>query len=119
MNYIDDLLKLHYKQTDKGMSKYGQPLEQHDADILDRLNHIQEELMDALHYTFWLGEKLRAREQAASVQEPEKSHQKCSTCKHEPLAAYMEPCHSCNKLPGNNYNIYPNNWEEKEFWSRQ
>lgn len=44
------------KQRAKGMSKYGQGLEDNPADILARINHLQEELIDGLMYCEWIKE---------------------------------------------------------------
>lgn len=44
------------KQREKGRSKYGQGLESNPAGILERINHIQEELIDGLMYLEWLKE---------------------------------------------------------------
>lgn len=47
------------KQRAKGMSKYGQGLESNPADILERINHLQEELIDGLMYCEWIKELVR------------------------------------------------------------
>ena len=50
------------KQREKGISKYGQGLESNPADILARINHIQEELIDGLMYLEWAKEALTESE---------------------------------------------------------
>jgi len=57
-NYRDKVMELHEKQSAKGMSKYGIPLEEYNSTMGIRIAHLQEELMDALHYTFWMMEML-------------------------------------------------------------
>ena len=46
------------KQRAKGIDTYGQGLEDNDADVLTRIQHIEEELIDALMYLEWLKEGL-------------------------------------------------------------
>ncbi len=54
--YWDNITKLANKQREKGLRDYGQGLEDNPAAILDRLTHIEEELIDALMYLEWLKE---------------------------------------------------------------
>lgn len=53
-NYGQDVMALHVKQSKKGIEKYKTPLESSPAGIIERINHISEELMDGLHYAFWI-----------------------------------------------------------------
>ena len=46
------------RQREKGLREYGQGLEAHPADIVTRLNYLEEELIDALMYCEWIKEKL-------------------------------------------------------------
>lgn len=47
-NYIEHLIN---KQINKGIRKYGKPLDQQkDMKLLERFNHLEEELVDALVY---------------------------------------------------------------------
>lgn len=55
--YWSKVTQVYLKQRHKGLSKYGKPLEENKLDIIDRLNHIEEELVDALMYIEWLKEK--------------------------------------------------------------
>jgi len=51
MDYWDNICKMQQKQTDKGISKYGQVLEENTSmDIKTRLEYLQEELIDGLMY---------------------------------------------------------------------
>ena len=42
------------KQRQKGLDTYGQGLEENTADIMERLNHLEEELIDGLMYVQWI-----------------------------------------------------------------
>ena len=46
------------RQREKGLREYGQGLEANPADIVTRLNYLEEELIDALMYCEWIKEKL-------------------------------------------------------------
>lgn len=54
--YWERIVCLAEQQRAKGMSKYGYGLEMNSADILERINHLQEELIDALMYCEWIKE---------------------------------------------------------------
>ena len=56
--YWERITELAEKQRAKGMSKYGYGLEVNTADILERINHLQEELIDGLMYCEWIKEKI-------------------------------------------------------------
>ena len=47
------------RQRAKGMQTYGQGLEDNHADMVKRLNHLEEELIDGLMYCEWIKEWLR------------------------------------------------------------
>lgn len=57
-NYREEIIKLLDKQDIKGLCKYGTWLEDSPDDIHKRLDHLAEELVDALRYIFWIKEKL-------------------------------------------------------------
>jgi len=59
--YWERITKLAERQRAKGMSKYGYGLEMNPADILERINHLQEELIDALMYCEWIKEIINAQ----------------------------------------------------------
>jgi hypothetical protein len=46
------------RQREKGLSKYGQGLEMNPASIVERINHLQEELIDGLMYCEWIKDHL-------------------------------------------------------------
>lgn len=56
--YWERITELAERQREKGMSKYGYGLEMNPADILERINHLQEELIDGLMYCEWIKEKI-------------------------------------------------------------
>ena len=59
--YWERIYKLSDKQRAKGMETYGQGLESNPAAILKRIEHLQEELVDALMYCEWIKDKLMER----------------------------------------------------------
>ena len=62
--YWDRITQLAEKQRAKGINTYGQGLEANPADVLTRIQHIEEELIDALMYLEWLKEGLNERTEA-------------------------------------------------------
>ena len=56
--YWERITALAEQQRKKGMSKYGYGLEMNPADILERINHLQEELIDAMYYCEWIKERI-------------------------------------------------------------
>lgn len=59
--YWDRITRLAEKQREKGLETYGQGLEDNQSHVFDRLNHIEEELIDALMYLEWLREGLNGK----------------------------------------------------------
>lgn len=57
-NYWDRITAIYQHQREKGMKKYGLPLEDNPANIDTRLRYIEEELVDALMYCEWVRDKL-------------------------------------------------------------
>lgn len=56
--YWERITAIAEQQRAKGMSKYGFGLEMNPADILERINHLQEELIDGLMYCEWIKDVL-------------------------------------------------------------
>lgn len=56
--YWERICRLSERQRAKGMETYGQGLENNPAAITERLNHLEEELIDALMYCEWIKEWL-------------------------------------------------------------
>jgi hypothetical protein len=56
--YWENICKLQDKQRKKGIETYGQGLEDNHQPVLVRIQHIEEELIDALMYLEWLKDKL-------------------------------------------------------------
>ena len=52
--YWERICKLSDRQRAKGLATYGQGLEKNPADILKRIDHLEEELIDGLMYCEWL-----------------------------------------------------------------
>lgn len=58
--YWDRITEIANRQRAKGIATYGQGLEQFNApDVVQRIEYIQEELIDALIYLEWAKEKLK------------------------------------------------------------
>jgi uncharacterized protein (DUF2164 family) len=56
--YWENICKLQDKQRKKGIETYGQGLEDNHQPVSVRIQHIEEELIDALMYLEWLKDKL-------------------------------------------------------------
>ena len=56
--YWENINKLAERQRNKGIQTYGKGLEDNPADVITRIQHIEEELIDALMYLEWLKEGL-------------------------------------------------------------
>lgn len=51
MSYWDNICEMQKKQTEKGIKTYGQTLEQNtNLTTLERIEYLQEELIDGLMY---------------------------------------------------------------------
>ena len=51
--YWENIEAISARQRKKGIDTYGQGLEENPADIVTRLNYLEEELIDALMYIEW------------------------------------------------------------------
>lgn len=60
-NYWDRITAIYEHQREKGLKKYGFPLEANSANIDTRLRYIEEELVDALMYCEWVRDKLQKK----------------------------------------------------------
>lgn len=56
--YWERINAIAEKQRVKGINKYGAGLESNPAAILERINHLQEELIDGLMYCEWIKDHL-------------------------------------------------------------
>lgn len=57
--YWERVSKIAQAQRDKGLLKYGYGLEDNPTPTINRLQYIEEELIDALMYIEWLKEGLQ------------------------------------------------------------
>ena len=48
--FVKQVLNKYCERAEAGLKKYGTTLEREDLNLLDWLNHLQEELMDATLY---------------------------------------------------------------------
>ena len=66
--YWERICGLSAKQRAKGLETYGQGLESNPAAMQKRIEHLQEELIDALMYCEWMKDKLTEWEGEADDQ---------------------------------------------------
>jgi hypothetical protein len=55
--YWERICRLSEAQRAKGMETYGQGLESNPAGIVERLQHLEEEMIDGLMYIEWIKDK--------------------------------------------------------------
>lgn len=68
--YWERITQMSDRQREKGIRTYGQGLEQFTTpDALERIEYIQEELIDALMYLEWLKEKLKGDTENGKTEE--------------------------------------------------
>jgi hypothetical protein len=60
--YWDNICAIANTQRKKGLDTYGKGLEENQADIITRIEHLEEELVDALMYCEWIKDYLRRNE---------------------------------------------------------
>ena len=57
--YWNNICAIAERQRKKGMETYGKGLEDNKADIIARIEHLEEELVDALMYCEWIKDSVR------------------------------------------------------------
>jgi hypothetical protein len=57
--YWGNICAIAQRQRKKGIETYGKGLEENKADIIARIEHLQEELIDALMYCEWIKDSIR------------------------------------------------------------
>lgn len=57
-NVVNSVLEAYKKRSNEGIRKYGTTLDRNDLNVLEWLQHLQEELMDATLYIETLKNKL-------------------------------------------------------------
>ena len=60
--YWKNICALAEKQREKGMKTYGTGIEDNPADIITRIEYLEEELVDALMYCEWIKDYIRRAE---------------------------------------------------------
>ena len=60
--YWEKVCAIAKRQRSKGMATYGQGLEKNPAGIVARIEHLQEELVDALMYCEWIKDVVQKQE---------------------------------------------------------
>ncbi len=62
-NYWERVCEIQKRQTDKGISKYGQRLEENTGmSMFERLEYLEEELVDGLMYIEHIKQQFREKE---------------------------------------------------------
>jgi hypothetical protein len=61
--YWNNICAFADRQRQKGLETYGKGLEENKAGIIARIEHLEEELIDALMYCEWIKDKMRGREE--------------------------------------------------------
>ena len=56
--YWERICEMADRQRAKGLETYGQGLEKNPAEMVKRIEHLQEELIDGLMYCEWIKEKI-------------------------------------------------------------
>ena len=56
--YWENICEIANRQRAKGMETYGQGLEDNPAEMIQRIEHLQEELIDGLMYCEWIKAKV-------------------------------------------------------------
>lgn len=59
--YWENITRLAERQRAKGIETYGYGLEDNPAEVLTRIEYIEEELIDALMYLEWVKEGLNGK----------------------------------------------------------
>lgn len=67
--YWENICAIAERQRAKGLATYGKGLEHNQADAIARIEHLQEELVDALMYCEWIKDAME-------------SIVRCKDCKH-------------------------------------
>ena len=60
--YWERICAMADRQRAKGISTYGQGLESNPADMLKRIEYLQEEMIDGLMYCEWIKDELKKME---------------------------------------------------------
>lgn len=86
-------------QTTKGIEKYGQTLEFNPAGIVERLEHLAQELTDGLAYIEWVKECIAdnwIKKDSETIET--ESDKSCFDCKYSCVPQNNEPCKSCSEI---------------------
>lgn len=86
--YWERITAIAERQRSKGLQNYGRGIEENDAAIRDRLDELEEELVDSLMYLEWLRDGLQITPPAF---EP-KTLINCSRCKMWPACLEARSC---------------------------
>ena len=60
--YWENICAIAEKQRAKGIATYGTGIEDNPADIITRIEYLEEELVDALMYCEWIKDSIRRAE---------------------------------------------------------
>lgn len=88
------------ERSNRGYAKYGVGLDRSDLSLVEWVQHLQEELMDACNYLERVKQCLIPLV-PKEWKDPEVKD--CDTCRHEYTDSGTEPCYSCCRTPGPDY----------------
>lgn len=64
--YWDNVCAIAERQREKGIKTYGSGIEDNPAEIITRIEYLEEELVDALMYCEWIKDYIRRAEDGNS-----------------------------------------------------
>ena len=72
--YWDKITEIAVHQRRKGLETYGRGLEDNPAAVRERIEHLQEELIDGLMYCQWIKDKLNELEEKENGSQTDSTH---------------------------------------------
>lgn len=103
--YWDRITAIYNRQREKGLKKYGIPLEDNHADIDTRLRYIEEELVDALMYCEWVRDKSQDKGEKVNDDDIQKSFENLQN-----LISDIRVAEILSQIEMENLSEYLENW---------
>lgn len=109
---VNKVLEAYKKRSNVGIEKYGTTLERDDLNVLDWLQHLQEELMDATLYIEALKNKETKGKRCAitGVELTEEDTYSQKTCSY---ANFVERFRSKHNIPAKDLRLFVNELKSK------
>jgi hypothetical protein len=97
--YWENICAITERQRAKGIATYGQGIEMNPADVVTRIEYLQEELVDALMYCEWIKDGIK---NAVPVV-------RCKDCKHYDNSEGIQWCNLNSKFAkwGTDWHSFP------------